>query len=88
MKSRNEAGCAVAAAVLSGMAKRLLSVKISAERLSAALEACGAEGTYRGVDVYEAVDGIRGGASAALSYILDSGMEAEMRKAMEVEDEG
>jgi hypothetical protein len=60
---------------------KLLGVKVSFERLARFMSAIEAEGTYRGMDIYEVMQGVHDSVSAALSYLVTSKHEAEMRKA-------
>lgn len=68
-------------------AVRLLSVKVSFERLARYMAATGAEGTYNGTDIYEVMQGVCDMASAALGFLVSPEDEAKLRAVGRAEDE-
>lgn len=62
-------------------AVKLLGVKVSFERLARYMAAIGAEGTYNGRDVYEAMQGVHDTVSAALGFLVSPEDEAKLRAA-------
>ena len=59
------------AEVMSSVAYDLIRAKITLRRAEELFKQTGAEGEYKGVDMYEALQGIHDSVSAALSYILE-----------------
>ena len=59
------------AEVMSSVAYDLLCAKITLRHAEKLFGQAGVEGEYRGVDMYEALQGIHDSVSAALSYILE-----------------
>lgn len=59
------------AEVMASVAYDLLRAKITLRHAEKLFEQAGVEGEYKGVDMYEALQGMHDSVSAALSYVLE-----------------
>lgn len=59
------------AEVMASVAYDLLRAKITLRHAEKLFEQAGVEGGYKGVDMYEALQGMHDSVSAALSYVLE-----------------
>lgn len=77
---------ALMAEVSAGAAAHMIAVMVGFERLYRYMDAIGAEGTYKGVDIYEMMQGVRDLAEAALGYLVTPEEAARMRATDSADD--